>query len=130
MRVAVDTTELSFTMHMNHSKEEIRQVALNVLASTMNQFRHLEHAVADVFARNEGRSAPAAEGQFPIIHHLTDEDQLMLLEVFWDLFLERVITLGADPVNYQFPYFRPHSSAGAPLTTNQSAKTNTVTDKA
>lgn len=77
----------------------------------LNQFRNLEHGVAEGFARRAGRGAEASESEFPIVHHLSDEDQDILLEVFWDLFLERVVTLGSDHVNYEFPYFRLHSSA-------------------
>jgi hypothetical protein len=100
----------------NHSKEEIRKVVLDLLSGrervlhTLNQFRNLEHGVAEVFAKREGPGHDTGS-EFPHVHHLSEQDQEKLLEVFWDLFLERILTLGSDHVNYEFPYFRIHSSA-------------------
>ena len=36
-------------------------------------------------------------------------DKLLVQEVFWDLIYQRVLTLGIDLANREFPFFRPHS---------------------
>jgi hypothetical protein len=36
-------------------------------------------------------------------------DKLLVHEVFWDLIYQRVLTLGIDLANREFPFFRLHS---------------------
>jgi hypothetical protein len=36
---------------------------------------------------------------------------MIVLEVFWDLFIERIVTVGKDAANDSMPSFRLHSDA-------------------
>lgn len=95
---------------MDHSYEEIRNVALDILAGrekvgrdVPSQFGGLEVGIAEVFRRREHR---------PDAHITTNEERLsardqdLSLEVFWDLFRQGIITLGYDRNNREFPFFR------------------------
>ena len=37
-------------------------------------------------------------------------DKLLVQEIFWDLIYQRVLTLGIDLANREFPFFRLHSN--------------------
>ncbi len=41
--------------------------------------------------------------------HMTG-DKLLAQEIFWDLIYQRVLTLGIDVANREFPFFRLHSN--------------------
>jgi hypothetical protein len=95
---------------MNHSHEEIRDAAFAALAGNvhtpyaLNQFAHLEIAVAKALKQDTGNPTP--HPGFP--QHdarLSTSDGNALLEIFWDLFRQGVITLGLDKMNPQFPWF-------------------------
>lgn len=92
---------------MDHSYEELRTVVLDVILGreqarqTPDQFGHLIEGVEDVLDRREGR---------PVDPHgrrvgLSANDSNLVREVFWDLFLQRIITLGIDNSNREFPFF-------------------------
>lgn len=94
---------------MDHSYEEIRNVALDILAGRervswdSNQFQHLQIGVGEVFERRE---SPA--GRVPERHsssQLSASDRELFLEVFWDLFRQGIITLGFNDSNREFPFF-------------------------
>ena len=91
---------------MDHSYEEIRAAALDVLAGrepsasyAANQIENLNALTAQVFARRENQ--PEMRGI-----RLSPSDSESLLEVFWDLFRQGIITLGKDNVNPTYPHFR------------------------
>jgi hypothetical protein len=90
---------------MDHSYEEIRNVALDLLAGRekaaydLSQYENLKIGVASVFLNREMGS----------IHHnpnLSAGDSETFLEVFWGLFRDAVITLGLNDSNREFPFFR------------------------
>lgn len=96
---------------MDHTFEEIRGIVLDILAGRETvqykpqQYRSLEAGVAEVAMR---RNPPAAP-KHSIIQNsdsLSPHDAELLMEVFWSLFREGVITLGLDSSNLQFPWFR------------------------
>ena len=96
---------------MNHSFEEIRSVAIDLLAGRetasydLNQYERLLLAVSDVFQRRDG--GPPRQGHFSTAQAtLSNHDRELFLEVFWALFREGVITLGMNDANRQFPFFR------------------------
>ena len=108
---------------MQHSFEEIRAVALDVLSGREGvnyqptQYEHLRLGVGEVFARREGRIQPGHHGQpYP----LERADSEVFLEVFWDLFRQGVITLGSNDANREFPHIRV-SEFGRRLLENDSA---------
>lgn len=97
---------------MDHSYEEIRNCALDVLAGRetgrygFSQYSSLQVTVAEVFLRREN------PGQQPMGEsRLSGNDREIFLEVFWDLFRQGIITLGLNDSNPNFPFFRV-SSAG------------------
>lgn len=110
---------------MNHSFEEIRSVAIDLLAGrevashSLDQYERLLLAVSDVFQRREG--APARVHHFSTAQStLSSQDRELFLEVFWTLFREGVITLGLNDSNREFPWFRI-TGFGQRLITHQHA---------
>lgn len=93
----------------DHTYEEIRSVALDVISGretgpySADQFGNLAICVAAVFLRREKRTT---QDHTPT---LSNNDKTLLLEVFWDLFRQGVITLGLDGSNSEFPFFRVSS---------------------
>jgi hypothetical protein len=100
---------------MNRRKAEIRKAVLDILSGRassefpQNQFGHLKEGVAKVL-ESRGGTPP---GRLPMDFYpeLSGEDETILREVFWDLFIEKVITIGCDGMNPEFPWFRLHSEA-------------------
>ena len=95
----------------NHSYEEIRAVILDVISGKEkvsydpNQYGHIECGVAEVLAKREGISRSNGiinSGNYPI----SSSDKNLVLEIFWSLFREGIITLGLDSANREFPFFR------------------------
>ena len=94
---------------MPHSHEEIRSIALDILAGREqvsyepSQYEHLRLGIGEVFARREGRIHGGHRSE---IARLDNQDNEIFLEVFWDLFRQGVITLGYNDCNREFPFFR------------------------
>lgn len=98
---------------MNHSFEEIRAVALDLLAGRergaydLTQYQNLLVGVAQVFDRREGGPGGRGyQGGGTFGPSLSADDRELFLEVFWALFREGVITLGLNDSNREFPFFR------------------------
>lgn len=93
---------------MNHSYEEIRSVALEIISEkemvshTPNQYEHLRTGIAEVFSRRENGTNQDRLAQ----HRLSNEDSEIFLEVFWELFRQGIITLGTNANSPAFPFFR------------------------
>ncbi|WJR75185.1 hypothetical protein [Bradyrhizobium sp. NP1] len=94
-----------------HSYEELRDVVVDVLhqrISGNNQYMTLvEHTARAINAR-EGSNANlgtgfAYQGASAGLH---PRDRDTILEIFWDLFRQGVVTLGLDDNNPQWPWFR------------------------
>ena len=77
-----------------------------------NQQAHLLAGLAEVLVR---RGEPDADKSRSFTTNfdpeLNGEDELLAMEIFWDLIIDRVITPGMDKVN-PLPHFRIHSEAG------------------
>ena len=107
---------------MDHSFEELRAAALDVLAGREktpyepNQYENLAIGVAEAFARRE-RPAEALQGSRQPFR-LSGADRELFLEIFWDLFRQGIITLGYNDNNREFPFFRL-SRLGERLIQNQ-----------
>lgn len=104
---------------MGHSYEEIRKVAIDLLAGhesptyDLSQYQNFIHSVGAVFARREGRTID------PHNMNLDREDKEIFLEVFWDLFRQGIITLGMNDANREFPFFKV-TGLGKKILQNQS----------
>lgn len=72
-----------------------------------NQYTHLELGVSEVIQRKEGTATQSTQyvGYSPSQPRSYAERDLVL-EVFWNLFREGIITLGLNTNNPQFPWFR------------------------
>lgn len=94
---------------MAHSYEELRGAALDVISGRElvtyppNQYEHLCLGVGQIFAQREGRIQP---GNFGATYPLEGADKNLLLEIFWELFRQGIITLGLNDANPQFPLSR------------------------
>lgn len=94
-----------------HSYEELRNVVMDVLQlriSGNNQYTTLIENVARLINEREGTGANlgagmAYQGAATALH---PHDRDKLLEIFWDLFRQGVITLGLNDSNPQWPWFR------------------------
>lgn len=90
---------------MDHSYEELRNAALDILAGRertyypANQYQHLKIGISDVLQSRE-------RGGRIVNTQLSSRDSELFLELFWDLFRQGIITLGYDDSNREFPFFR------------------------
>ncbi|MEW9304537.1 hypothetical protein [Labrys neptuniae] len=94
-----------------HSYEELRDVTIDVLLRQqphVSQYASLLEEVAKVINAREGSTANLGAGMAytgaKSALHPNDRDKL--LEIFWDLFRQGIITLGRDDNNPQWPWFR------------------------
>jgi hypothetical protein len=93
---------------MPHTYEELRAAALDILARREqvpyepSQYEYLSLGLGQVFARREGRVQP---GHFGATYPLDAQDRELLLELFWDLFRQGIISLGMNDANREFPFF-------------------------
>ena len=108
---------------MDHSYEEIRRAALDILAGrekveyNNDQFVHFRNNVAYVLKKRD----ESALGHTIEHSTFTNSDSAYFQEIFWDLFREGIITLGVEGDPHQFyPFFRL-SSFGKRLIENQDA---------
>lgn len=96
---------------MDHNYEELRSVVLDIIAKREkvnyepSQFEHLLLGVAEVLDRR-GSQLPQGRHQQA---QLSGADRELVREIFWDLFLQRIITLGFDDSNRVFPFFKVSS---------------------
>ena len=94
---------------MDHTYEEIRNVVIDIIAGRenvkypANQYAYLMSGIAEVFYRREART-PAPSILYPE-PHLSGNDAELAREVFWDLFRQAIITLGANESKPNFPSF-------------------------
>lgn len=92
----------------NHSYEEIRSAAMQSLCKATNDAQRpknydaLKQGVAYILSSGE-RELGATQHT---THELSHDDSQTFLEVFWDLFRQGIISLGASDTRREFPYFR------------------------
>src|ERR1700738_5303340 len=94
-----------------HSYEELRDVMLDVLLKRIsgnNQYEKLvEHTARTLNQREQPSinlgSGMAYQGAAAALHPY---DRDIILEIFWDLFRQGVITLGLNDSNPGWPWFR------------------------
>jgi len=97
---------------VDHSYEEIRNVALDILAGrehsldSIIQYESLAVAVAEVFEQR-GDSVKARTHSDRV--DLSRSEREIFREVFWELFRQGIITLGYDDANNKFPFFKVSS---------------------
>jgi len=103
---------------MKNRKSELREIVLDILLYkekvmfSPSQFGHLTAGVAEVLFRRDNPNSDAFRGiAFPPERELEENDWLLVQEIFWDLVSERIINVGMDSANAQYPWFRLHSEA-------------------
>jgi|SRR5579883_2528904 len=98
-------------------KSELRKIVVDIIFGRESvffesfQFGHLTAGVAEVLHQKTGADTARI---FSIGHdeqRLSEEDWLLVQEIFWDLVFERVINTGSNKDNPAFPWFRLHSDA-------------------
>lgn len=111
---------------MDHSFEEIRAAALDLLAGRergpydLIQYQNLLVGVAQVFERREGgQPSRGYQGGGTFGPSLSGNDSELFLEVFWSLFREGIITLGLNDSNREFPFFRVTQFGGRVISHQQ-----------
>jgi hypothetical protein len=95
-------------MSIGLEKARIRESVLSVLRGEtqapygLNQISHLEVAVAAFLYDNpeSGRES-----------RLQEPEATLFLEVYWDLVIEKKLTIGLNHANPNYPFFRIHSEA-------------------
>ena len=99
----------------DHSLEEIRTAAIAVLAKQVTegndhgwQYTTFKSAIANHFSTMEQSSTGYNRHSFSYGNEerLSPHDANLFLEVFWGLFQDKIICLGIDDANNQFPWFR------------------------
>jgi hypothetical protein len=100
---------------MKDRKKTLREMVINILLGREHtEYRPqnlsaLKTGVAEALARTS--PPPAASFSFSRDPALNREDELLVHEIFWDLIIEKIITVGLDVPNPNFPWFRLHSEA-------------------
>jgi len=100
---------------MANRKEQIRKIVLDILFEREvtrwkpTQFENLAVGVAEVIENRESGGKNQTAGGFS--SQLGSADKMILQEVFWDLFVNKIITLGMNEANPGYPWFRLHSEA-------------------
>ena len=104
---------------LNPRKAELRKIVLDIVTKREHvhfdpfHFGHLTAGVAEILGRGNIRTGFATPYQTEA--RLDEEDWISVQEIFWDLVYERVLTIGQDKPNPDFPWFRLHSEAGLKL---------------
>lgn len=101
-----------------HSREQIRSAALEILSrdaksgELSSQYVNLKSRIAEAFQEQEPPQ-PSSSRSMVVRYSLggdssglSQHDANIFLEVFWELFREGIICLGANDLNPQFPFFR------------------------
>lgn len=106
---------------MDHSYEEIRRAAIDLLAGreegpyNLNQFLNLQRGVAEVLQNRDNTPPDPYHREAALSQNEND----LFQEVFWDLFRQGVITLGStNNPNSSYPFFRV-SSFGKKILENE-----------
>ena len=92
-----------------HSYEELRALVIDeLLAHTCRNFTDLQEKVSQAILKQNNQWPPRETGMaYPgAVTYLHPNDSSTILEVFWDLFRQGVITLGTDVNNPGWPWFR------------------------
>lgn len=93
---------------MPESYEELRHIVVECIltATRPNEKRQwdvlVQHVAAALAQRAGVPHEPAIDRGVP----LPDEDAELVREIFWDLFRQGYITLGADQINATWPWFK------------------------
>jgi hypothetical protein len=99
---------------MKKRKQLMRRVVLDIICGREkvqyepNRFPHLLAGVTEVMIRRKVEP-PKDRMPYDMYPELSDEDKDLVREVFWDLVIERVITIGLNASNPDFPWFKLHS---------------------
>jgi hypothetical protein len=99
---------------MTERKRLLRALVLDILfrretgSYPPNQLANLK---TNAEALERKTPAPKVFSPFPQQPRLDYDDDLLVQEIFWDLVIERVVTIGMDASNADLPWFRLHSEA-------------------
>lgn len=98
---------MNYTGTPDYTYEELRTNALEILAGSKKdntyEFKTFKWSVATRLAQKKNKTTP---DYIDIDNAFSDDDGDIFLEVFWDMFRQGIITLGANQKNPEFPHFR------------------------
>ena len=92
-----------------HNYEELRTLVIDeLLARSCRSFDELQEKVSQAIMKRSNQWPPGETGiaYQGAVAYLHPNDSSTILEVFWDLFRQGVITLGTDARNPGWPWFR------------------------
>jgi hypothetical protein len=99
---------------MSNRKSELRKIVEDIIFERQKEkvqyprdLNHLKLRVSKVLEKQDGEfdACPSSTRQ------LSQTDNELIQEIFWDLFIERIITLGEDGMTRSEPPYRLHSEA-------------------
>jgi hypothetical protein len=106
---------------MDARKSELRQIVVDVIfgkektSAKSDAYNYLPIAVTEVLDRRAGLTNVKLYE-----NRLSETDQLLVEEIYWDLIIERVITPTMVHANVEYPYYRLHSDADSNLKSGSS----------
>jgi len=109
-------------------KDELRGVVLDIISEREHvtydpwQFGQLTAGVAEVLFKRCNSPDSGSPSVFQPERRLVEEDWLLVQEIFWDLVFERVITIGLNSSNPEYPWYRLHSEASQHLEVSKTRK--------
>lgn len=109
---------------MSARKLQLRQIVLDIVTGKeqvsydFHQFTSLLTGVAEVLGKQSGRGRDYG-AVFGPEAKLDADDSDIVREIFWDLVVEKILTIGSDSANPNFPWFKLHSEATSNLKSNK-----------
>lgn len=107
---------MAFHHHMSARKIELRKIVLDIVFKRESvtygpsQLNNLNLGVAEVLNRG-ARAGGSYASVFQPESRLDAGDAMLVMEIFWDLVVEKILTIGLNSDNPNFPWFRLHSEA-------------------
>lgn len=101
---------------MSSRKIQLRQIVLDIVTGKekvtygATQFSNLLAGVAEVLGKQSGKGRDYG-AIFGPEAKLNGDDADIVREIFWDLVVEKILTIGLDASNPNFPWFKIHSEA-------------------
>lgn len=99
---------------MGARKLQLRQIVLDIVTGKekvtygATQFSNLLTGVAEVLGKQSGKGRDHG-AIFGPEAKLDSEDADIVREIFWDLVVEKILTIGFNASNPNFPWFKVHS---------------------
>jgi len=98
-----------------NTKSTLREIVLKVIFSPNPNHPYDVHQITHLYSHValelRGGASEKMKLGLESPPELDDDDKMLVNEIFWDLFIEKVITLGRDALNERAPFYRLHADA-------------------